>query len=205
MAAVVAAGAVRRGRAPPLLRGEPSAYLLTIDQLVSPDFTLDPPRTADGADIAAAATRRRRGCSAGWSAAAEEFFRAAASLADANGPLQVRDTVEEFASARGAAAVLQRRRRPRSTPLPVPRRLHRARSATPPTPPRAPPPPPTGRVVVEITVEWRVDNLLDVLVVRGRDGGTRLDDALLLAHRQTVTELGLATPRPRLGLPAVTP
>ena len=39
-----------------------------------------------------------------------------------------------------------------------------------------------------------MDNLIDVLVVRGRDGGTRLDDALLLAHRQTVTELGLATP-----------
>jgi hypothetical protein len=50
---------------------------------------------------------------------------------------------------------------------------------------------------VEITVEWRVNNLLDILVVRGRYGGTRLDDALLLAHRQTVPELGLSTPTSR--------
>ncbi len=51
-----------------------------------------------------------------------------------------------------------------------------------------------GVAAIEITVEWRVDNLLDILVVRGRNGGTRLDDALLLAHRQTAIELGLSTP-----------
>ncbi len=31
--------------APVLLRGDPVHYLLTIDQMVSPDFTVDVPRT----------------------------------------------------------------------------------------------------------------------------------------------------------------
>jgi len=33
-----------------------------------------------------------------------------------------------------------------------------------------------------------------VLVLRGRYGGTRLEDALLLAHRETSTQLSQASP-----------
>jgi hypothetical protein len=43
---------------------------------------------------------------------------------------------------------------------------------------------PDGVPLVEVTLTWRTDNLVSVLVVRGRDGGTGLSDALLLAHAQ---------------------
>ena len=184
--------------APSLLRGEPSSYLLTIDELVSPDFTVDTaPHQLAVADIAGAdATVAQQLGSAGYLAgAAEEFFRAAGSLADANGPVQVRDTVEEFSSTTGATAVFSGDSK----------RLDSAAEATAIS---------TGALgneahatmltatadagthAVEFTVEWRVGNLLDILVVRGRQGGTRLDDALLLAHRQTASALGLATSHP---------
>jgi hypothetical protein len=172
--------------APAVLRGEPSGYLLAIDQMVSPDFTLDtPPHTLNPAGIAA-------GFLAG---AGEEFFRAAGTLADANGPLQVDDTVEEFSSPSGAAAVYgadvaRLNALPGATAVST-GALGDAAHATTRTATS-----PDGSVAVEFTVEWRVDNLLDVLVVRGRNGGTRLDDALLLAHRQTITELGLSTTIP---------
>jgi hypothetical protein len=42
---------------------------------------------------------------------------------------------------------------------------------------------------VQITVAWRVGNVVNLLVLRGRYGGARLDDALILAHRVTSTEL----------------
>jgi len=43
---------------------------------------------------------------------------------------------------------------------------------------------PQGVQLVEVTLTWRVDNLVAQLVVRGRDGGTGLSDALILAHAQ---------------------
>ena len=50
-----------------------------------------------------------------------------------------------------------------------------------------------GLQAVEITVVWRVGNLVNIIVARGRYGGTRLDDALVLAGLQTQNEL----PAPR--------
>ena len=49
---------------------------------------------------------------------------------------------------------------------------------------------PDGVQAVQVTLEWRVANLVVVLIARGRYGGTRLDDALVLAHRQTSIQLG---------------
>jgi hypothetical protein len=46
-----------------------------------------------------------------------------------------------------------------------------------------------GLQAVEITVVWRVGNLVNIIVARGRYGGTRLDDALVLAALQTKNEL----------------
>ncbi|MDQ6846893.1 MAG: hypothetical protein M3019_04835 [Candidatus Dormibacteraeota bacterium] len=196
MAAYVAmfVAACGQAAAPTVLRGEPSAYLLTIDQMASPDFTLStPPHSLTAADVP--------GFLAG---AGEEFFRAAGSLAEANGPLQVRDSVEEFASPLGAAtaygADVARLDADAAAKAASTGALGDAAHATTRTATAS-----DGTVVLELTVEWRVDNLVDVLVVRGRNGGTRLDDALLLAHRQTVTELGLATPRPRSASPGATP
>ena len=181
-----------------VLRGEPSTYLLGIDQLVSPDFTIDvAPRSLTPAAIAdSGGESRPELAKAGLIAGAgEDFFRSAGILADANGPLQVDDTVEEFASAAGAgsvytADVTRLDAVPGAAAIST-GALGDAAHATTRTATAA-----DGTAAVEFTVEWRVDNLLDVLVVRGRAGGTRLDDALLLAHRQTVTELGLATQPP---------
>jgi hypothetical protein len=166
--------------APSLLRGEPATYLLTVDQMVSPDFTVDvaPHQLAAGAYVAAAA---------------EEFFRSTGSLADSNGPVQVRDTVEAFSSTTSAATTLAADSArldavAGATAIstgPLGDQAH-ATAVTAAT---------SASVrAIEITVEWRVENLVDIIVVRGREGGTRLADALVLAHRQTVIELGLATP-----------
>jgi hypothetical protein len=184
--------------APSVLRGQPGAYLLTIDQMVSPDFTVDArPHALSAQDIAGADQSRSRqlGAAGLLAAAGEDLFRPTGTLADANGPLQVDDTVEQFSSAAGAAAVYAADVG-RFDVLPGASAISTGslgdaahaitRTAT----------APSGTTAVEITVEWRVDNVVNVLVVRGREGGTRPDDAFLLAHRQTATELGLATPRP---------
>lgn len=189
--------------APVVLRGAPNAYLLSVDQLVAPDFTVDTaPHQLGVADIAGTdAAIANQLSSAGYLAgAAEDFFRATASLADSNGPVQVRDTVEEFSSTSDAATVFGADAArldavagaaPISTGALGDQAHATTMSAT----------TASGTRAVEITVEWRVLNVVDIVVVRGREGGTRLDDALVLAHRQTVTELGLSTPHPT---PAVT-
>ncbi len=195
MAACVATVLAACGHAatPTVLRGEPSTYLLTIDQMVSPDFALSTaPHSLTAADVAGTAGGMAQQLNAAGflAGAGEEFFRAAASLAEANGPLQVRDSVEEFATPGGAAtafsAGVARLDAVAGATAASTGALGDAAHATTRTAAAS-----DGAVVVEVTVEWRVDNLVDLLVVRGRNGGTRLDDALLLAHRQTVTELGL--------------
>ena len=193
--ATIAAGC-GEAAAPLALRGEPAGYLLSVDQLVSPDFTIDAaPHQLTVADLAGADSSivKQLGSAGFVAGAGEEFFRATGSLADANGPVQVRDTVEDFSSSSGATAVFgtdtaRLNAVPGATAIStgalgdeVHATTVSATSAS-------------GTRAVEITVEWRVLNLIDVLVVRGREGGTRLDDALVLAHRQTVTELGLSTP-----------
>jgi hypothetical protein len=184
--------------APQVLHAPPATYLLGVDQLVSPDFSVDtPPHAVAVADIAGSdSAAAQQLTAAGFSTAAgEDFFRAVGNLAVTNGPVQIRDTVEEFASAAGAATVfssdISRLDAAAGAVAVSTGSLGDAAHCTTRTATSS-----TGVLAVEITVEWRVGNLLDVLVVRGRSGGTRPDDALLLAHRQTVIELGLATPSP---------
>jgi hypothetical protein len=181
-----------------VLHAPAATYLLGVDQLVSPDFSLDtPPHPVTVSDITGSDSAAAQQLKAGGftSAAGEEFFRTGGNLALTNGPLQIRDTVEEFASAAGAATVygsdISRLDAASGAVAVSTGSLGDAAHSTTRTATS-----PTGDVVVEITVEWRVGNLLDVLVVRGRSGATRPDDALVLAHRQTVIELGLATPAP---------
>lgn len=182
--------------APQVLRAPAATYLLGVDQLVSPDFSLDtPPHPVTVSDIAGSDSAAAQQLKAGGftSAAGEEFFRTGGNLALTNGPLQIRNTVEEFASAAGAATVyrsdISRLDAATGAVAVSTGSLGDAAHCTTRTATS-----PTGDLAVEITVEWRVSNLLDVLVVRGRSGATRPDDALLLAHRQTIIELGLATP-----------
>lgn len=184
---------------PSTLHATPATYLLTIDQLVSPDFTVDTPAHGLSITAVAAGDMARAGqlATAGFiGGAAVDFFRAAGSIAVVNGPVQIGDTVEEFGSAAGAAVSygsdIARLDAVAGAVAMSTGSLGDAAHAT----TRVVTDPNSGVRLVEITVEWRVDNLLDVVVVRGRDGGTRPDDALLLAHHQTVTELGLTTPTP---------
>ncbi len=192
--AALTAGCGAAPAAPSLLHGSPRSYLLTIDELVSPDFTVDTaPRDLAAADIAESAAAARQLTAAGLlGGAGEEFFRSGVNLADVNGPVQVRDTVEQFASAAGAATVYAADVTridsiAGATPIST-GALGDAAHATTLTAASG-----GGATAVEITVEWRLANLVDVLVVRGRAGGTRLDDALILAHRQTAAELGVAS------------
>jgi hypothetical protein len=185
---------------PALLRAAPASYLLGIDQLVSPDFSLDAaphPLTAAAVAAAGGAAATQLSVAGLTGAAGEDFFRDAPVLAVLNGPAQVTDTVEEFGSAGGAATVygpdIARLDAERGATAVSTGSLGDAAHTITRTATAA-----DGTVVAEITVEWRVDNLLDILVVRGREGAVRPDDALVLAHRQTVIELGLSTPPPRV-------
>jgi hypothetical protein len=184
---------------PPPHRAAPATYLLGVDQMVSPDFSVDTaPHAVSATDIAGTdhSTAQQLTSAGLVSAAGEDLFRDVGSLALANGPVQVRDTVEEFQAADGAATVygsdVSRLDAVKGATAVSTGSLGDAAHATTTTATAA-----DGVKAVEITLEWRVGNLVDILVVRGRAGATRPDDALLLAHRQTVIELGLATPSPR--------
>ena len=194
------AGCGTAAQPPPLLLGSPGGYLLTLDQLVTPDFTVDVPvHSLSIADVAANDPGRTKllGAGAYSGGAAVEFFRQAASITLVNGPLQVRDQCEQFGDGAAAAALFgddaaRLDAGPGATPISTGPLGDAAHATT-----RLVTDPASGVRLVEIILEWRVENLLNVLAVRGRDGGTRLDDALVLAHRQTATELGLVTPLPR--------
>jgi hypothetical protein len=187
------------GAAPATLHAAPASYLLSLDKLVAPDFTVDDPVHPLSIGIAAAGDSAKAGqlARAGFSGGAGvDFFRHAADIAVVNGPVQIADTVEEFGTTAGAAALfgtdITRLDAVAGAAGVSTGSLGETAHAT----TRAVTDPTSGVRLIEITVEWRVENLLDILVVRGRDGGTRPDDALILAHNQTATELGLATPTP---------
>lgn len=200
MATIIAGCGAAAPAASPLLRGQPASYLLGIDQMVSPDFILDAaPHPLGVADIAATnQSAAHQLTAAGFlGASAEDFFRNVGSLALADGPVQVRDSVERFASTPGAgdvyrADVSRLDAAPGAVAVSTGSLGDQAHATTTTAVTS------DGLTAVEITVEWRVQNLLDILIVRGRQGGTRPDDAFILAHRQTVIELGLATPAPRV-------
>ncbi len=199
MATIIAGCGATAPAASPVLRGQPASYLLGIDQMVSPDFILDTaPHPLGVADITATnQSAAHQLTAAGFlGASAEDFFRNVGSLVLADGPVQVKDSVERFASSAGArdvyrADVSRLDAAPGAVAVSTGSLGDQAHATTTTAVTS------DGLTAVEITVEWRVQNLLDILVVRGRQGGTRPDDAFILAHRQTVIELGLATPAPR--------
>jgi hypothetical protein len=166
------------------LSADPRHYLLSIDQLITADFTVSTPAHAiDAATLAGGDTRvASLLTTSGFGAAAGvEFFRTA-DLATANGPLDIVNTAARFSSAAGAAAVFSddaRRLDATSGSVPVSAgalgdQAHAVsvlRAA------------PNNVQAVQITLEWRVANVINLLILRGRYGGTRLDDALTLAQR----------------------
>jgi hypothetical protein len=185
LVALAACGSV----SPSLSRGDPLHDLITIDQLVAPDFTVTSASThIDATTIAAGdgaimSTLQRDGLQA----AARVEYQRDVNFSTSNGPIDIVATVERFAGISGATSAYGANvRRLDSIPGAVPASTgplgDEAHSisvvrAT-----------PGGLQAVEITVVWRVRNLVNVMVARGRYGGTRLEDALVLCGLQTQNE-----------------
>ena len=176
---------------PALATANPTGYLITIDQLVAPDFTVSSPATHVTAETLAngdAAVAAALGTDGLKSAARVEYQRAA-NFSTANGPLDVVATAMQFASVAGAtsaygAGIRQLDALSGATPTstgPLGDEAHAISVVKTTT---------GGLSAVEITLEWRINNILNILITRGRYGGTRLDDALLLAHLQMANETG---------------
>ncbi|MGH7687076.1 MAG: hypothetical protein ACREN2_09710 [Candidatus Dormibacteria bacterium] len=167
-----------------------SRYLLTIDQLESSDFTVD----QAAAPVTATTLAGNDSKTAldldlyGLAGAASVTYARTIDFATSNGPIEVIDTLSRFATNDGAHswfALETKHRDGESGEAPVSAGAlgdeahadsNLATTAD-------------GLQAVQVSLEWRVANVVVLLQVRGRYGGTRLDDALTLAHRQTSTQL----------------
>jgi len=159
--------------------------VLRLDQLPAAGFTAAAtphvvgPSTVFSAEADVTALQR-----AGLSGAASaRYLQPAPVLATANGPLDVVATVVAFSGVAGAhqgmlALTAQVDGRPGAVTVSAgdlgaeSHAVTQSATAS------------DGTVVVEITVLWRVANLLNEMVVRGRQGGTGVGDAVVIANRQ---------------------
>jgi hypothetical protein len=175
-----------------LRTGNPLGYLITVDQLVEPNFTVystaaavDASALAGGDPTTAAALSHD-----GLQSAARVEFQRAEDFSIANGPIDVVATVERFKAVAGASSTYSadvRQLDGRSGAMPISTGpLGDAAHAISVVKTTA-----GGLSAVEITIEWRVGNLVNIIVARGRYGGTRLEDALVLANRQTANEVNV--------------
>jgi len=186
LAAAVLAVACCGSSTATLLGGDPAGYLITRDQLTSPDFTTYQPVVPVGAgwlDAGSAGALEKDG----FERAAEvEYYRQVA-LGTSNGPITLTVAVALFASVPGAAAArtdLDRALDARSGAVSLSTgSLGDGGAAT------------TvggnldGVPVIEISVVWRERNLVNSLVAEGRLGGLQLSQILPLAATQTAGEL----------------
>lgn len=194
-AAAVAALLVACGPATsaPQLTRDPTAYLLSLDQLDDPGFTVDTaPAHETASELAGSSAAARRLTADGLTAAATVSYSRDVDFATSNGPVVVIDTVERFASDSGAAASFGADAAARDAQSgevatsagPLGDQAHAdsvVKNA------------PDGIAAVQIIVEWRVTNAVVILTLQGRYGGTRLNDALTLAHQQTSAQLSLSS------------
>lgn len=168
----------------------PASYLLRLDQLESPDFTVDMPAAAISALTLAGGNQPAANQlpNDDFLAAASVSYARTIDFATANGPIEIINTVARFARDGGAHSWFSAdtaRRDGQSGEVamstgPLGDEAH-ADSLIATTP--------GGLQAVQITLDWRVANVVVVVQVRGRYGGTRLDDALVLAHKQTSSQL----------------
>lgn len=164
-------------------------YVLRLDQMPTSGYTADvTPHPVDPSTIFASAADvtalRRAGMG---QAAMARYLQPAPVLATANGPLDVVATVVAFSGMSGAHQGMQRLTaqvdaRPGAGQVSA-GDLGAESHATTRTATAS-----DGTVVVEITVLWRVANLLNEMVVRGRQGGTGVGDAVIIANRQLAGE-----------------
>jgi len=166
--ALAACGSSGAPVAPTLSPRSASSYLLTLDELRTPGF---------------AVVEAAHSVSAACPAATERYFRAVPDLATANGPVDVRTTVlrcDTVAAASTAYATVTRQTDAVSGEVAESAgalgdvahadELHTSGQ---------------GVGLAEVTLIWRTANLVSTLIVRERDTGGGLADALILAHQQS--------------------
>ena len=181
---------------PQPLSGRAADYLLQLYEMQTPDFTVYHPVGAVDAGWlvpGAGSTLQTDGLQ---ETAQVQYWRQSLStvsaLAISNGPYVVYATVAKFSSESGAddamktlVAGLDSRKGalPASTG-PLGNQAHAISEIS----------DYQNVQVIQITVLWRQNNLINSIVVTGRYGGVRLDDALMLAHAQNANELGNGIP-----------
>lgn len=173
------------GGSGPTLDRDPGSYLVTLDQLPSPDFTIYQAVRQVGAgwlDSGSSSAVREDG----FTRAAEvEFYRDVA-FGTSNGPITVSAAAAAFTTAAGATAAMVR----------LDAALNARHGAVPVS---------TGALgnggdaitlqgsvdgigALQITVVWRVDNVVNSVLAEGRLGGLQLDQILPIASTQTANE-----------------
>jgi hypothetical protein len=159
--------------------------VLRLDQLPAAGFVADAsPHPVDATTLSGRAEVVSALRSAGLSGAAgAHYVRPVPVLATANGPLDVVATVIAFVATGGAHDAMGRLvaeldGRPGAGAVSA-GDLGAESHAVTETATAA-----DGTRVVQVTVIWRVANLVNEMAVRGRDGGTGLGDAVIVAHRQ---------------------
>jgi hypothetical protein len=164
-------------------------YVLKLDQMPAPGFVADmPPRAVDASTIFASAADvaalRRVGMS---ETASARYLRPAPVLATANGPLDVVATVITFSGVsgahRGMATLSAQVDAHPGAAADSAGNLGAESHAVTQTATAS-----DGTVVLEVTVVWRVANVLNEMVIRGRQGGTGVGDAVEVAARQAAGE-----------------
>jgi hypothetical protein len=184
--AIAAMSSAACGSSPPTtLHGNLGGYLITLDQLTSPDFTVYEAVAAVGAgwlDQARSSAVRADGM---VRAAEVEYYRNV-SFSTSNGPITLTAAVAAFATTVGASDAMVR----------LDTALDARAGAVPIS---------TGTLgdgghatstqatfegvgALQVIVVWRVDNLVNSLVAEGRLGGLQLDQLLPLAAIQTASE-----------------
>ncbi|HEY0411189.1 MAG TPA: hypothetical protein VGE42_13090 [Candidatus Dormibacteraeota bacterium] len=174
---------------PVLLRGAPSSYVIALDGLPAAGFVAaEPPHPVDASALSGQAAVQSALRAAGLSGVASaHYVRQVPVLATANGPLDVVPTVAAFAAAAGAHDAMRRvvaelDARPGAGAVSAGDVGEESHAVT-----------ETalagdGTRVEQVTVVWRVANLLNEMAVRGRLGGTGLGDAIAIARRQSAAE-----------------
>ena len=173
-----------------LLRGAPTGYVARLDDMPQPGFAVDrAAATATAADLAAgdAAMVRELGADGMEAGAQASYFRIVPALATANGPIEVISSAIRFGSLTGAvraySAAVQRRDGVAGARAESTGRLGDDAHAD-----TLVVAGPRSVQLVQETVTFRVENVLNTVVVRGRLGGTRLEDALIVARHQAARQ-----------------
>ena len=192
-----ATGAGATTSAVALRTSSPETYLLGLDELPLPGFTVVVPSAAvtsadlTGGDQVRLDRLRADHFEAG---ATVRFFRSVADFANSNGPVDVISTVERFASVAGAgdaftAEVQREDSAPGATPLstgPLGDEGHGDLTTA----------NVNGVTAAQTVLVWRTANLVSVLEVHERLSGSPLAHALAIARPQ-VARQGGATPAPQ--------